>query len=144
MLLMSPWLLQTPDSQNSNCKTDISPFNLNVHTFFSLSLSLTVLMLQIIFTGIPGRRERLDRNSWLINSKFFYFLFFSFFCVFLQKKQGRKGIEFFATNLHFLIFISSQSDGTNLWYFRLRLIDPTKFIVWNIKSLRHLVPKIRG
>ena len=38
----------------------------------------------------------------------------------------------FATNSNFLIPISLQSDGVNLYYFKLRLSDITEFIVWNI------------
>ena len=36
-----------------------------------------------------------------------------------------------------------QPDGVNLWYFKFRLFDPTNFIVWNIKGLRHQVHKIK-
>ena len=52
-----------------------------------------------------------------------------------MKGTNRERNLVFATNSHFLILTSSESNGVNLWCFRLRLIDPTKFIVWNIKSL---------
>ena len=32
------------------------------------------------------------------------------------------------------IFQSIQAYGVNLWNFKLRLVDLTKFIVWNITS----------
>ena len=38
----------------------------------------------------------------------------------------------FAPNSNFLISISFQPDVINLWYLKLRLIDLTDFIVWNI------------
>ena len=34
--------------------------------------------------------------------------------------------------LKFLIPISIQPNGVNLWYFKLRLFDLTDFIVWNV------------
>ena len=37
----------------------------------------------------------------------------------------------FATNLNFLIPISLQSPSATLWYFKLSVSNPTKFIVWN-------------
>ena len=43
----------------------------------------------------------------------------------------------FAPNSNFLIPISLQNDCVNLWYFKLRLIDQTECIAWNIKGLRH-------
>ena len=62
--------------------------------------------------------------------------------------------EVFATNSNFLILILLQSDGVNLWYFKLRLnvisnyylFDFTPFIVNNIKGLplQHRVAKIWG
>ena len=48
-----------------------------------------------------------------------------------------------ATNLDFLIPISSQLDDVNLWYFKIRLCDPTEFIVWNIKGLQHWVAETK-
>ena len=36
----------------------------------------------------------------------------------------------FATNSNFLISMSLKPHGVNLWYFKLRLFDPTEFIVW--------------
>ena len=49
----------------------------------------------------------------------------------------------FATNWNFLITISLQPYGVNLWYFKLRFFDLREFIVWNIPSLRHLFAKIK-
>ena len=49
----------------------------------------------------------------------------------------------FVTNSNYLIPISLQSDDINLCYFKLRLLDLTEFIVWNIKGLRHWVAKIK-
>ena len=40
--------------------------------------------------------------------------------------------EVFATNSGYLVPISLQSDGLNLWYFKLGLFDLTEFIVYNI------------
>ena len=37
-----------------------------------------------------------------------------------------------------------EPDGENLWYFKIRLYDPTEFIVWNIQGLRLQVAKIKG
>ena len=51
------------------------------------------------------------------------------------KLRQRNGV--FATNSNFLIPISLQPNGVHRWYFKLRLFDVTKFIVWNIKGLRH-------
>ena len=41
-----------------------------------------------------------------------------------------KGV--FATHRNFLISISFQSDGVNLWYFKVRLSYLIEFIIWNI------------
>ena len=46
------------------------------------------------------------------------------------------------TNSNFVIHISLQPDGVNLWYFKLRLLDQKELTVWNIKSLQHRVAKI--
>ena len=35
-------------------------------------------------------------------------------------------------------------DGVNRWFFKLRLFDLTKFIVWNIIGLQHRFAKIKG
>ena len=43
----------------------------------------------------------------------------------------------FATILNFLIPISLQPGGENLWYFKLRLFDLTESKVWNIQGLWH-------
>ena len=48
----------------------------------------------------------------------------------------------FATNSNMLIPMSLQPDGVCLWYFKLRILDLTVFIVWNIKDLRRYVAKI--
>ena len=40
-------------------------------------------------------------------------------------------------------YIFIKPDAINLWYFKLRLFDQAEFIVWNIKGLQHLVPKIK-
>ena len=48
----------------------------------------------------------------------------------------------FATNSNFLVLISLPSNGLDLWYFKLRLLDQTELIVWNI--LRNWVAKIQG
>ena len=48
----------------------------------------------------------------------------------LTKKKKKELV--FATSSNFLISISLESDGVNLWYFKLRLIDLTEFIVWNL------------
>ena len=48
-----------------------------------------------------------------------------------------------ATNSNFLIPIWHKSDNVNLRYFNLRPFDLTKYIVWNIKGLRHRVAQIR-
>ena len=40
-------------------------------------------------------------------------------------------------------YISLQLDVVNLWYFKLRLFDLTKLMIWNIKGLRHRVAKIK-
>ena len=47
----------------------------------------------------------------------------------------------FTTISDFLISISLQSDDVNLWYFKLKLLGLTEFIVWNIKGLQHWVAK---
>ena len=49
-----------------------------------------------------------------------------------------------AKKSNFLILISLQPDGVNLWYFKLRLLDLTEIIVWNVYGLRHWVEKIKG
>ena len=36
------------------------------------------------------------------------------------------------TNSIFVIPISIQPNGVNLWYFKLRLFELTDFIVWNL------------
>jgi len=41
-----------------------------------------------------------------------------------------KGIKSLSQTL--IISISMQSDGVNLWFFKLRLFILTEFIVWNI------------
>ena len=41
-------------------------------------------------------------------------------------------IKEFATTSNFWIPIYLQPDGVEFWYFKLRLIDITQFIVWNI------------
>ena len=38
----------------------------------------------------------------------------------------------FCPKLNVLIPIYLQPDGVHLWYFKLRLFDPTELIVWNI------------
>ena len=43
---------------------------------------------------------------------------------------------------NFLIPISLQPDGINLWYFKLKLLYLTKFIVWNIIGLQNVFAKI--
>ena len=43
-----------------------------------------------------------------------------------------KGIEALAQTLNLHIPIFLQPDGLNLWYFKLKIFDPTEFIVWNI------------
>ena len=43
-----------------------------------------------------------------------------------------KGIEFLPHTSSFLIHISFEPDGVNLWYFKPRLSDLTEFIVQNI------------
>ena len=40
-----------------------------------------------------------------------------------------------------LTFLASH-PWCNLWYFKLRLFDPTKFRVWNLQCLRHLISKL--
>ena len=37
-----------------------------------------------------------------------------------------------------------KHDYVNLWYFKLKLLDLTEFIVWNIKGLWHWIVKIKG
>ena len=49
---------------------------------------------------------------------------------------------FFATNSNFLTPIAWQPDGENLWYYKLRLLDLTELIVWNIKGLGEWVAKL--
>ena len=49
-----------------------------------------------------------------------------------------KGIEFLPQTIP----ISLQPDGANLWYFKLRILDLTEFMVWNIKVLSHRVSEI--
>ena len=39
--------------------------------------------------------------------------------------------------LKFSSLITVQPDGSNLWYFKLRLFDQTEFIVWYIQGLWH-------
>ena len=47
----------------------------------------------------------------------------------LLKNMERNWV--FATNLIFLILISLQPDGVNLWIFKVRLLDLTEFIIWH-------------
>ena len=49
-----------------------------------------------------------------------------------------------ATNPNFIIPISQQPDDANLSYFKLTLLDPPDFVVWNIYGLRQLVLKKLG
>ena len=42
----------------------------------------------------------------------------------------------FCRKSKFIISISLQPDGANLWYFKLRLFDLAEFIVWKIKGLQ--------
>ena len=44
----------------------------------------------------------------------------------------------FATRCYFLIPQSLQSDCINLWFFKLRFLYPTEFIVWHFLFLRNL------
>ena len=53
------------------------------------------------------------------------------------RKSKTKGIESFVASSNILTPIYCQPDGVNRLYFKLRLIDLTKFILWNIYSLRH-------
>ena len=53
----------------------------------------------------------------------------------------KTGIEFLPPTQ---FFWSLQPHGANLWYFKHVVFDLTEITVWNIKSLRHLVPKIKG
>ena len=41
-----------------------------------------------------------------------------------------------------LLIPTSLQPDAHLWYFKLRLLDITDFIVWNFKGLRHRVTKI--
>ena len=50
----------------------------------------------------------------------------------------------FAINPNFPIPIVLKPNVVNLWYFKLRLFDPTEYIIWNIKGLRYRVTKIKG
>ena len=50
-------------------------------------------------------------------------MFFVKFCNLLER------------NSNFLIPIYFQPNGVNLWHFKLRLINLTEFIVWNISGL---------
>ena len=61
------------------------------------------------------------------------------FANFLNKKMSEKELSF----CHKLTF-SLQSDGVNLWYFKLRQFDVTEIIIWNIERLRHRVSNIKG
>ena len=36
-----------------------------------------------------------------------------------------------------------KPDGVNFWNIKLKLTDPTEFLVWNIKGI-HSVAKIKG
>ena len=58
----------------------------------------------------------------------------------VRHKHAFERIWELATNSNYLL--SLQPDGENLRYFKLRLIDPTEFIVWNIEGLRDSVPII--
>ena len=55
-----------------------------------------------------------------------------------------KRIWVFTTSSAFIIHKPLQTDDISLWYFKLRLLGLTWFIVWNIKGLRHWVAKILG
>ena len=57
------------------------------------------------------------------------FRFYSLSVRFVQITPEIFGTGKFATYLYFLIPISSQSDGLNYRYFKLRLLDQTEFIV---------------
>ena len=48
----------------------------------------------------------------------------------LFKKLLRNWV--FAPNSNVLILIYLQPDGVHVWYFKLRLFDPTELLVWNI------------
>ena len=48
----------------------------------------------------------------------------------------------FATNKNFLIPISLISDGLHLWYFKLKLIKPTEFIVSKSTNLGFKLARI--
>ena len=50
----------------------------------------------------------------------------------------------FASDLNVLLPSSLQPDGVNLCYFKLKILDLTEFIVWNIKFLQHQVAEIQG
>jgi len=49
-----------------------------------------------------------------------------------KKLNSIKGNWFFVKNLNFLMLKSLQHDGVNLLYFKIRSVEPTEFIVWNI------------
>ena len=59
-----------------------------------------------------------------------------------KKQSERKWV--FATNANFIIPKFQQPDDAYLSYFKLTLLDPPKFIVWNIYGLRYLVLKKLG
>ena len=64
---------------------------------------------------------------------------------FNQSQSGIRSRErnwVFVTSSIFLKLISLQPASVNLWYFKLRFFEITKFIVWNIRSLQHHVRKI--
>ena len=45
---------------------------------------------------------------------------------------------------HWIPMLIRTPCTVNLWYFKLRLLDQTEFMVWNIQGLRHRVTKIYG
>ena len=57
----------------------------------------------------------------------------------VRHKYSFERIWELATNSNYLL--SLQPDGETLRYFKLRLSDPTEFIVWNIEGLRDSVAK---
>ena len=74
-----------------------------------------------------------DKELW---DKIYYlkFNFLVFLSSFVLKHAINVTIVRFVhcKNFNFLIPISLQLDGVNLWYFKVRLFDLTELIVWNI------------
>ena len=85
---------------------------------------------------------QIDSMFCMIENDIYRIKYLFLFCSFCLWKKVN---WIFATNLNFLLPISLQLDGVNLWFFKVRLFDLTEFFSLKYqRSVQHWVAKIEG